>query len=230
QNSSETTRRDDVSFTLTGDENMISTNYVVLWRIKNIKDFLFTNKDPEITIRAASESAMREVIGQKKFPSVLTENRTETAQSITRILQNILDGYQIGVEITSFELQSLTPPAQVSDSFQDMQTSSIDAERMKREAEAYANDIIPRARGNAVKIVEAAKAYSEDIVARARGEAAQFNQIYNFYKENRSVASKRYYLEGMQKILEGVQKITVIDESLGKGTLPHLSLNSNGKD
>ena len=100
ESSARTARRDDVSFTLTGDENMITTNYVVLWKIKNISDFLFTNKEPQITIRAASESAMREVIGQKKFPSVLTENRTETAHQIMKILQGILDSYQIGVEIT----------------------------------------------------------------------------------------------------------------------------------
>jgi membrane protease subunit HflK len=230
ESSAKTARRDDVSFTLTGDENMITTNYVVLWKIKNISDFLFTNKNPEITIRSASESAMREVIGQKKFPSVLTENRTETAHQIMKILQNILDAYQIGVEITSFELQSLTPPTEVSDSFQDMQTSSIDAQRMKREAEAYANDIIPKARGYAVKMIEGAKAYAQDVIGKAKGEAAQFNLIYDAYKQNKPVALKRYYLEGMQRTLGNIRNKTIIDASLGNSILPHVSLNQKTKD
>lgn len=229
ESSARTARRDDVSFTLTGDENMITTNYVVLWKIKNISDFLFTNKEPQITIRAASESAMREVIGQKRFPSVLTENRTETAHQIMKILQEILDSYQIGVEVTSFELQSLTPPSEVSDSFQDMQTSSIDAQRMKREAEAYTNDIIPKARGYAVKMIESSKAYTQDVVGKAKGEAAQFDLIYNAYKQNKSVTLKRYYLEGMQRTLGNIRNKTVIDDSLGNSILPHVSLDKKSK-
>ncbi len=229
ESSARTARRDDVSFTLTGDENMITTNYVVLWKIKNISDFLFTNKEPQITIRAASESAMREVIGQKKFPSVLTENRTETAHQIMKILQGILDSYQIGVEITSFELQSLTPPSEVSDSFQDMQTSSIDAQRMKREAEAYTNDIIPKARGYAVKMVESSKAYAQDVIGKAKGEAAQFDLIYNAYKQNKPVTLKRYYLEGMQRTLGNIRNKTIIDASLGNSILPHVSLDKKIK-
>ncbi|PIZ32241.1 MAG: FtsH protease activity modulator HflK [Alphaproteobacteria bacterium CG_4_10_14_0_8_um_filter_37_21] len=229
ESSSRTARRDDISFTLTGDENMITTNYVVLWKIKNISDFLFTNKEPQITIRAASESAMREVIGQKTFPSVLTANRTETAHQIMKILQDILDSYQIGVEITSFELQSLTPPSEVSDSFQDMQTSSIDAQRMKREAEAYTNDIIPKARGYAVKMIESSKAYSQDVVGKAKGEAAQFDLIYNAYKENKLVTLKRYYLEGMQRTLGNIRNKTIVDASLGNSILPHVSLDKKTK-
>ena len=229
ESSSRTARRDDISFTLTGDVNMITTNYVVLWKIKNISDFLFTNKEPQITIRAASESAMREVIGQKTFPSVLTANRTETAHQIMKILQDILDSYQIGVEITSFELQSLTPPSEVSDSFQDMQTSSIDAQRMKREAEAYTNDIIPKARGYAVKMIESSKAYSQDVVGKAKGEAAQFDLIYNAYKENKLVTLKRYYLEGMQRTLGNIRNKTIVDASLGNSILPHVSLDKKTK-
>lgn len=221
---------EDESFTLTGDQNMIKANYVVSWKVSDISDFLFTNKDPEITIRAAAESAMREVIGQQEFLSVITGERKKIADDIGKVLQNILNQYKIGVEVVSFQLQSLDPPTPVSDAFQDMQTSTIDAKKMKLEAQAYDNDIIPRARGEAVKRIEGAKAYAQDVMGKAKGEIAEFEAKYNASRQNRSMTFKRLYLEGMQNTLAKVPNKTIVDGNVTNNLLPHLSLNKKNKE
>lgn len=218
---------DEKTIVLTGDENMLHVNYSVFWKIKNLSQFLFNNRDQEKTIRAASESAIREVLGQTTARSALTTDREQIGPDARIALQILLDEYQLGVEITNFQLQMVEPPTQVIDAFNDMQASLIDANRMENEAQAYANSIIPKARGEAVTIVQQARAHAETVLGKARGEALQFTAIYEAYKDKKEVTLKRLYLEGMQKILSNVKNKTIIDDNIAHQTLPHLSLNQN---
>lgn len=218
-------KRDEKTLVLTGDENMLHVNYSVFWKIKDLSQFLFINRDQELTIEAASESAIREVLGQTTARLALTSNREQIGQEAKDVLQRILDEYGLGVEITNFQLQMVEPPTEVIDAFNDMQASLIDANRLENEAQSYANSIIPRARGEAVSAVQSAKAHAETVLGKARGEASQFNAIYEAYKDQKEITLKRIYLEGMQKILSQIKNKTLIDDSIAHNMLPHLSLD-----
>lgn len=225
-NSSKTDQKgDEKTLVLTGDENMLHVNYSVFWKIKDLSQFLFINRDQELTIEAASESSIREVLGQTTARLALTSNREQIGQEAKDVLQRILDEYGLGVEITNFQLQMVEPPAEVIDAFNDMQASLIDANRLENEAQSYANSIIPRARGEAVSAVQSAKAHAETVLGKARGEASQFNAIYEAYKDKKEITMKRLYLEGMQKILSQIKNKTIIDDAISHNMLPHLSLD-----
>lgn len=219
--------KDDDTLVLTGDENIIHVNYSVRWKIKDLPDYLFTNRNPENTIKAAAESAIREVIGQTTAKLALSSERDKIGSQAQEVLQKIIDHYELGVEIRSFQLQMVKPPAEVVESFNDMQASSIDASKMENDAKAYKNALIPNARGQAVSLVQDAKAYAETVVGKAKGEAAQFEAIHKSIKDNKKIAIKRMYLEGMQRILGQVKNKTIIDSAIGNGVLPYVSLNKN---
>jgi membrane protease subunit HflK len=218
---------------LTGDENIVDINYSVFWVIKDAGKYLFNVQDPQGTIKAVAETAMREIIARKKIQSILTQGRTDIETEAHKIMQQILDQYNSGVEVTQVQAQKSDPPAQVIDSFRDVQAAKADKERQQNEAQAYANDVIPRARGEAAKIVQDAEAYKKEVVAQAEGEASRFIAIYNEYAKAKTVTQERMYLETMEKVLSGVNKI-IIDKQSGSGVVPYLPLpdlrkNSNAE-
>jgi membrane protease subunit HflK len=208
---------------LTGDENIVDINYSVFWVIKDASKYLFNIQDPIGTIKTVAETAMREVIARKKIQTILTQGRAEIEIEVQKIMQQILDSYNSGVDITQVQAQKSDPPAQVIDSFRDVQAAKADKERAQNEAEAYANDVIPRARGEAAKIVQEAEGYKKEVVAQAEGEASRFIAIYNEYAKAKTVTQERMYLETMEKVLSGVNKI-IIDKQSGSGVVPYLSL------
>ena len=208
---------------LTGDENIVDINYSVFWVIKDASKYLFNIQDPIGTIKVVAETAMREVIARKKIQTILTQGRAEIEIEVQKIMQQILDSYGSGVDITQVQAQKSDPPAQVIDSFRDVQAAKADKERAQNEAEAYANDVIPRARGEAAKIVQEAEGYKKEVVAQAEGEASRFIAIYNEYAKAKTVTQERMYLETMEKVLSGVNKI-IIDKQSGSGVVPYLSL------
>jgi len=216
----------DESLMLTGDENIIDIDFTVLWLIKDAGQYLFKIRDPETTVKKAAESAMREVIGRTDIQPALTEARQEIENSTRQLLQAMLDDYQSGIEITQVQLQKVDPPATVVDAFNDVQRARADRERVRNEAEAYRNDIIPRARGEAERLIQEASAYREQTVSLAQGDAQRFLSVYEAYSGAREVTARRMYLETMEHVLRGTNKV-IIDgngENGGNGVIPYLPL------
>ena len=211
------------SLMLTGDENIVDINYSVFWVIKDASKFLFNIQSPVETVKATSETAMREVIAKSPIQSILTEGRSKIEVEVQEITQKILDEYGSGIQITQVQTQQADPPSQVIDAFRDVQAARADRERSKNEAEAYANDVIPRARGEAEKILQEAEAYKKQVVAAAEGEASRFLAIYDEYKNAKQVTQERMYLETMEKVLADIDKV-IIDKSTGSGVVPYLAL------
>jgi modulator of FtsH protease HflK len=216
------------SLMLTGDENIVNIDFSVFWVIKDAGKFLFEIQDPEGTVKAAAETAMREVIAKSDIQPILTEGRAKIEIETQEIIQSILDEYNSGIQITQVQTQKADPPDQVIDAFRDVQAARADMERSKNEAEAYANDVIPRARGEAAKIMQAAEAYKQKVVAAAEGEASRFVSIYVEYAKARVVTKERMYLETMEKVLADIEKV-IIDKNSGSGVVPYLPLPELGK-
>jgi membrane protease subunit HflK len=216
------------SLMLTGDENIVNIDFSVFWLIKDAGKFLFEIQDPEGTVKAAAETAMREVIAKSKIQPVLTEGRAKIEIETQEIIQSILDEYNSGIQITQVQTQKADPPDQVIDAFRDVQAARADMERSKNEAEAYANDVIPRARGEAAKILQGAEAYKQRVVAASEGEASRFVAIYNEYAKAKQVTKDRMYLETMEKVLADIEKV-IIDKDSGSGVVPYLPLPELGK-
>ena len=211
------------SLMLTGDENIVDINYSVFWVIKDAQKFLFNIQSPVETVKATSETAMREVIAKNEIQTILTEGRSNIEIEVQEITQQILDEYGSGIQITQVQTQQADPPAQVIDAFRDVQAARADRERSKNEAEAYANDVIPRARGEAEQVLQQAEAYKKEVVAKAEGEASRFLAIYNEYKNAKQVTQERMYLETMEKVLADIDKV-IIDKNSGSGVVPYLPL------
>ncbi|MFV3128208.1 FtsH protease activity modulator HflK [Niveispirillum sp. KHB5.9] len=214
----------DESLMLTGDENIIDIDFTVLWVIKDAGNFLFKIREPQLTVQLAAESAMREVIGRTDIQPALTEARQDIEQQTKLLLQTMLDEYQSGIEISQVQLQKVDPPAPVVDAFNDVQRARQDRERLRNEAEAYRNDIIPRARGEAEQLIQQASAYREQVVSLAQGDAQRFSQVLSAYTVSPEVTARRMYLETMQEVLGGSNKI-IIDQGKGSGVVPFLPLN-----
>ncbi len=210
------------SLMLTGDENIIDIDVAVFWRIRNAGEFLFNTRNPEITVKAAAESVMREVIGSTPIQPALTEARAQIEQSVARGTQAILDQYGSGILITQVQLQKVDPPGQVIDAFRDVQRANADRERLRNEAESFRNDIIPRARGESERLVQEAQGARESQIARARGEAARFNSVYTAYQGAPDVTTRRLYLETMEEVLRR-NPMTIVDDRL-QGIVPFLPL------
>ena len=216
------------SLMLTGDENIVNIDFSVFWVIKDAGNFLFKIQDPQGTVKAAAETAMREVIARSDIQSILTEGRSRIEIETQEIIQGILDEYNSGIQVTQVQTQKADPPDQVIDAFRDVQAARADMERSKNEAEAYANDVIPRARGEAAKILQAAEAYKKKVVARAEGEASRFIAIYTEYALAKEVTQERMYLETMEKVLADIDKV-IIEKNAGSGVIPYLPLPELGK-
>jgi len=216
---------DDVSeesLMLTGDENIVNIDFSVFWVIKDAGQFLFKIQSPVVTVKAAAETAMREVVAKSQLQSILTEGRSKIEIETQEIAQDLLDEYESGIQITQVQTQKADPPDEVIDAFRDVQAARADMERSKNEAEAYANDVIPRARGDAAKILQEAEAYKKQVVAAAEGEASRFLAIYNEYAKAKRVTQERMYLETMEKVLADIDKV-IIDKKAG-GVVPYLPL------
>ncbi len=216
------------SLMLTGDENIVDINFVVLWRVGNAKDFLYSVRDPEDTISMVAASTMREIIGQTKIQSALTDARTQIQSDARALMQKLLDEYHTGVTINNVQLQKVDPPAAVVDAFNEVQRARQEKEKLKNLAEAYRNDIIPRAKGEAVKMTQDAEAYKQQIVSQATGESSRFNSIYQAYKNAPDVTSERMYLETLEQIVKSTK--TIVLGNKDSNVLPYLPLNDLKKD
>lgn len=214
---------DEQSLILTTDENMVHVNYTIMWKISDVVEFLFNGRDPESTIRLAAESAIREVIGQAQARLVLTEDRERIGQTARELLQKILDEYKIGVQVMSVQLQRVEPPHQVIEAFNDMQASLIDADRSKNEAEAYKNDKVPRARGEAQQLIQEASGYKDQILLKAEGEVARFKSIMEGSKGNKDVAHMMLFSRMVPNLLSKMNK-TLMDSKASNGVLPYMNI------
>ncbi|MCG5236204.1 FtsH protease activity modulator HflK [Xanthobacter oligotrophicus] len=197
------------SLMLTGDENIVDVDFAVFWRISNAEQYLFNVQNPEGTIKAVAESAMREVIGRTNIQPILTGARQGIETGVQELMQSVLNSYKAGVEVTQVQMQKVDPPSQVIDAFRDVQAARADAERSQNEAQTYANRVLPEARGEASRIENAAQGYRERTVVEARGQAARFLKIYDEYQKAKVVTRERMYLETMERVLGGVDKVIV---------------------
>lgn len=214
----------DESLMLTGDENIIDINFVTLWAVKDAEQFAFNIRDPAQTVKDASESAMREVIGRTNIASALSEGRQQVAQNTRDLLQSILDDYGTGIVVRELLLQRADPPPAVIDDYRDVQRARADMERLINEAQAYQNRVIPEANGQAAQLREEAQAYKEQVVARADGAAQRFVSVYDQYAKATDVTRRRIYLETMERVLSDMNKIILDSGETGQGVVPYLPL------
>jgi membrane protease subunit HflK len=213
------------SLILTGDENIVDVDFSVFWIINNASRYLFNLQNPEGTVKAVAESAMREVVGRAQIQPILTGARAATEQEVLKLMQKILDGYQAGVTVTRVQMQKVDPPQQVIDSFRDVQAARADAERLQNEAQTYANRVVPEARGEASRILQAAEGYKERTVVEARGQASRFLAILTEYRLAPDVTRRRMYLETMERVLGGIDKVILDPSNKGSNIVPYLPLD-----
>ena len=211
------------SLMLTKDENIVDIDFAVFWRIEDAADFLFNIQGQEVTIKAAAESAMREVIGNIGIEEAQTEGRLQIEIDTRNRLQQILDSYEAGVNVVDVNLLKSDPPGAVIDAYRDVQRARADNERLQNEADAYKNDIVPRARGDAATIIQAAEGYKAQVVAEATGDAERFNSILAEYSKAKEVTTRRMFLETMELVLQGATKV-IVDQQGGAGVVPYLPL------
>jgi modulator of FtsH protease HflK len=215
------------SLMLTGDENIIDIDFDVQWRVnpQRAQDFVFNIQNPEGTIKAVAESAMREVIGRRHIQAVLTTEQASVAGEVRDIMQQTLDAYGAGVLISVVQLQAVNPPAQVREAFFDVNAAQQDAVRVQNEAETFASRVVPEARGQASRAVQQAEAYREQSVADATGQASRFRQVYEEYRKAPDIIRERIFLETMERVFGGMDKIIIDQNSQSPGVVPYLPLN-----
>ena len=198
---------------LTGDENIVNLELNVQWKIDDLRKFIFKVRDKEQTIYDATQSAIREVISQRKLADILTSGRGEIEEETKKLLQSMLNSYDLGVNILVVQMLKIDPPAQVIDSFRDVQTARVDKESEINKAYKYKNDILPKVRGEAGKIIEDANGYAIAVVNKAKGDASRFNQVYEQYKNAPFITRKKMYLDAMEEIFNK-NKLIVVDENV----------------
>src|SRR5262249_47398322 len=207
---------------------IVDVDFSVLWKVKpdGVGQFLFNIQNPEGTVKAVAESAMREVIGRSEIQPILTGARQTTETAVQDLMQKTLDHYGAGIIVQQVQLQKVDPPAQVIDAFRDVQAARADLERAVNEAQTYANRVVPEARGRVAQITQAAEAYRQQTVAEATGQTSRFLKIYEQYKKAPAVTRERMYLETMEHIFGGTDKI-ILDSGAGGsgGVVPYLPLS-----
>ncbi len=215
---------------LTGDENIVDVQFIVQYKIKNAKNFLFHIAQSRKTVHDAAEAAMREIIGFNNIDSALTTGKTEIQNDTKELLQKVLDRYGAGIHVSAVQLQDVHPPKQVVDAFKDVASAKEDKIRFINEAEAYRNDIIPKTRGKVASILNEAKAYKKTEVREAQGQSKKFLNVWEAYKEAPKVTRKRIYLETMEEVYSkpGVGKLILSGKAM-EGSLPYLPLPSMGQ-
>ena len=210
---------------LTADENIIDIQFAVQYNIRDPRDLLFKVSEPaDQVVRQATESAVREIVGRSSMDFVITGGRAEIAFETRELLQTILDRYETGITVRAVEMQNAQPPAEVKDAFDDAVRAREDEERLKNEAEAYANDIIPKSRGAAARIVQEAEAYKESVIATSQGEASRFLQVLEEYNLAPGVTRDRLYLEAMEEVLSRSTKL-MVDQGSNSNNVMYLPLD-----
>jgi len=217
------------SHMLTGDENIVDINLTVVWRIKDAKDYLFSMRSPDTTVQVAAQSVLREIVGQSEMQPIITGDRGKVEDETKEELQKVLNEFNSGIEIVRVKLQKADPPKQVVDAFNEVQRAKADMERFKNEAEAYRNEIIPKARGEAAQKLQDAEAYKAAVVNKAKGEADRFNSVYKAYTMGKNVTAKRMYLETMEDVVKQSDKVIIDPSAKGSNVLPLLPLNNLNK-
>ena len=211
------------SLMLTDDENIIDLQFAVQYILKDPKEFLFVNRDPEDAVLQVAETAMREIVGKNKMDFVLYEGRAEIAVRAKKEMQQILDRYKTGISISQVTLQNIQPPEEVQSAFDDAVKAGQDRERLKNEAQAYANNVIPSAQGVAARLTQEAEGYRQAVTANAQGEASRFSQIFTEYSKAPQVTRQRMYLDTMQTVMTNTSKILV--DQKGGNSLLYLPLD-----
>ncbi|GAA6192982.1 FtsH protease activity modulator HflK [Phaeobacter sp. NW0010-22] len=217
---------------LTGDENVVDIDYQVVWNINDPALFLFNLRDPRQTIRAVSESAMREIIAQSELAPILNRDRGVIADKLEELIQSTLDSYDSGVNIIRVNFDKADPPATVIDAFRDVQAAAQERDRLQNVADAYANRVLAEARGEAAQLLEEAEGYRARVVNEAEGEASRFSAVLEEYSKAPEVTRKRLYLETMEQVLGDVDKV-ILDSNAtgeGQGVVPYLPLNELRKN
>jgi membrane protease subunit HflK len=220
------------SLMLTGDENIVDVDFSVLWKVKptGVGDYLFNIQNPEGTVKAVAESAMREVVGRSEIQPILTGARQTIETAVQDLMQKTLDSYGAGIFVQQVQMQKVDPPTQVIDSNRDVQAARADLERAVNEGQTYANRVVPEARGKVAQITQAAEAYRQQTVAEATGQTSRFLKIYEQYQKAPDVTRERMYLETMERVLGGADKI-ILDSGGrdGSSVVPYLPLNELAK-
>lgn len=211
------------SLMLTEDENIIDIQFAAQYKVKNASDWVFNNRDRQDIVKQVAESAIREVVGRSQMDFVLYEGREKVAQEVAQLMQKILDRYQAGVQITNVTMQGVQPPEQVQAAFDDAVKAGQDRERLKNEGQAYANDVVPKARGTASRLQEEAEGYRSKVIANAEGETARFKQILTQYQKAPVVTRDRMYIDTMQQIFSSTTKLMV--DSRNSNSLLYLPLD-----
>lgn len=223
------TRQSDVaeeSLMLTGDENIVDIDVIVQWQIDAgaPEAYVFNIQDPPGTVKAVAESAMREVIGRRNIQPVLTTDRALIETEVRQLMQDTLNSYKAGVQIRLVQLQKVDPPQQVIDAFRDVQAARADQERLRNEAETYANRVVPEARGRAAQLVQSAEAFKDQTVNEAFGQVSRFNSVFEQYKNAPDVTRERLFLETMERVFGGMDKVILDQSGNGSGVVPYLPL------
>ena len=217
------------SHMLTGDENIVDINLTIVWKIKDAKDYLFNMRSPDQTVRVAAQSVLREIVGQSQMQPIITGDRGKVEDDTKDELQKVLDEFGAGIQIVRVKLQKADPPKQVVDAFNEVQRAKADMERFKNEAEAYRNEILPKARGEAAQRLQDAQAYKEAVINRAQGDAERFLSVQKAYAQGKEVTRKRLYIETMEKVMAGADKTIVQQEKNGAPVIPYLPLDKVSK-
>ncbi|WP_375266160.1 FtsH protease activity modulator HflK [Planktotalea sp.] len=224
-------RGSEAGLMLTGDENIVDIDFQVVWNINDPAKFLFNLRDPQMTIRAVSESAMREIIAQSELAPILNRDRASISERLDDLIQSTLDSYDSGMNVVRVNFDKADPPQQVIDSFRSVQAAEQERDRLEKQADAYANRIVAEARGEAAQVLEEAEGYRARVVNEATGEASRFTAVLAEYEKAPEVTRKRLYLETMEEVLGRVDKI-ILDENGGdgQGVVPYLPLNELRKN
>ena len=212
------------SLMLTGDENIVDAEMIVQYKIKDPVAYLFKIVEPELTVREAAEASLRTVVGRNKIDETLTTGKFQIQEGTKTQLQLILDKYESGIHVVAVQLQDVSPPKEVIGAFKDVASAKEDKNRMVNQAEGYRNDIIPKARGEAEAMIRDAEGFRESRIKRSEGDAAKFTTILKEYRKAKSITQKRLYLETMERVLPGIEKIIVPDKDSGN-MLNLLNLN-----
>ena len=211
---------------LTGDENIVDIDFQVVWNISDPAKFLFNLADPTETIRAVSESAMREVIGRSELSPILNRDRALVSADVRELIQNILDTYSSGVNIVRLNFDKADPPGEVIDAFRDVQAAEQERDTLEKKTDAYEYQALAQARGEAEQLKQEAEGYKARVINEATGEASRFIAIYNEYVSAKDVTRKRLYIDSMEKVLGDVDKVILDQNSdAGQGVVPYLPLN-----
>ncbi len=218
--------RSDEGLMLTGDENIVDIDFQVVWNISDAQRFLFNLAEPRDTIRAVSESAMREIIARSNLSPILNRDRGVIAADLQALIQATLDSYNSGVNIVRINFDKADPPREVIDAFREVQAAEQTRDTLEKQADAYSNTVVAQARGESARLLEQAEGYRAQTVNQAQGEASRFVAVYDEYAKAPEVTRKRLYIETLERVLSGVDKIIIDENASGsQGVVPYLPLN-----